>query len=50
MTDTGTVDRDGFTLKWMREGSGIPMLVVGAPIYYQRLLPQAMRDHFELVM
>jgi len=46
---TGVIDRDGFALGFVREGRGIPMLVVGAPRYYRRALPSALRDHFEIV-
>jgi proline iminopeptidase len=49
MTDNGVVDRGGFMLEWVREGKGIPLLVLGSPRYYRRLLPAAMRKHFELV-
>lgn len=49
MPVAGSVDRDGFTLTYVREGSGIPMLVLGAPRYYRRALPAALRDHFEMV-
>ena len=28
--DKGTVDRDGFALEWVREGTGTPMMVLGA--------------------
>lgn len=45
----GSVDRDGFELEFFREGSGIPMLVVAAPNYYRRVLPQSLRDCFEIV-
>src|SRR5262245_38421908 len=46
---TGTVDRDGFQLAWVREGQGIPMLVLGASRFYPRYFPAAMRDHFDMV-
>lgn len=47
--DEGVVERDGFQLKWVREGAGTPMLVIGAQRYYRRAFPEAMRDHFEMV-
>ena len=49
MATFGSVDRDGFTLDWVREGSGIPMLIVGPPRYYQRAYPADLRENFEIV-
>jgi proline iminopeptidase len=46
---SGTVDRDGFKLEWVREGSGLPMMVVGSRSFYPRYFPQRLRDHFEIV-
>lgn len=46
---TGTVDRDGFELGWIREGQGIPMLVLGAARFYAQYFPAAMREHFDMV-
>jgi proline iminopeptidase len=43
------MNRDGFELEIVREGRGIPMLVVGSTLYYRRALPAALRDDFELV-
>lgn len=34
MPVAGSVERDGFRLTYVPEGSGIPMLVLGAPRYY----------------
>src|SRR5215471_17523820 len=49
MSDLGTVDRDGFKLEWTREGTGIPILVLGASRFYARYFPQSLREHFEMV-
>ena len=49
MADTGTVDRDGFMLRWVREGRGIPMMVLGETRVYPRYFPPPMREHFEIV-
>src|SRR5262249_30063267 len=49
MADFGAVDRDGFTLEWAREGSGPPMMVLGARHFYPRYFSQSLRDHFEIV-
>jgi proline iminopeptidase len=47
--DFGTVDRDGFMLEWVREGHGLPMIVLGASHLYARYFPQSLREHFEIV-
>jgi proline iminopeptidase len=49
VADSGTAERDGFKLEWVREGSGIPMVVVGSQQYYRRAFPAALRDNFEIV-
>lgn len=49
MADRGAVNRDGFILDWVREGEGVPMLVLGAHRYYERVFPDAMRSDFEMV-
>jgi proline iminopeptidase len=49
MADRGTVNRDGFGLVWIREGSGPPLMVLGAHRFYRRYFPQSLRDHFEIV-
>ena len=46
---SGTVDCDGFRLKWVREGRGAPMLVLGASRFYARYFPPAMRADFDMV-
>lgn len=46
---SGTLDRDGFVLRWVREGSGIPAIVVGSERFYRRYFPGALRDHFDIV-
>jgi proline iminopeptidase len=49
MADRGIVERDGFELEWVREGSGTPLMVIGAHRFYPRYFPQSLRDHFEIV-
>ena len=49
MADAGIVDRDGFRLEWVREGRGIPMLVLGGRKFYPRYFPEEMRSQFEMV-
>jgi proline iminopeptidase len=46
---TGSVERDGFSLNFVREGHGVPMLVVGSELVYRRAFPEALRDEFEIV-
>lgn len=45
----GTLDRDGFRLRWVREGAGIPMIVIGSERYYRPYFPASLRDHFDVV-
>ncbi len=49
MADSGVVDRDGFELSWIREGEGMPLLVLGSARFYPRYFPAALREHFEIV-
>jgi proline iminopeptidase len=49
VSESGTVDRDGFQLGWCREGRGIPMLVLGAHRFYPQYFPQSLREHFDIV-
>jgi proline iminopeptidase len=49
MAERGVVNRDGFALKWVREGSGIPMLMLGSSAFYPRYYPQSLRERFEVV-
>jgi proline iminopeptidase len=46
--DRGVIERDGFKLTWVREGSGPPLIVVGSAIYYRRVFPNEIRQQFEL--
>lgn len=48
-SNAGAVERDGYCLNWVREGAGIPMLVVGSRRYYPRVFPPSLREHFEIV-
>ena len=48
MADRGTVERDGFELEWVREGSGTPLMVIGARLFYPRYSPMSLRYHFEI--
>ncbi|HWC34669.1 MAG TPA: alpha/beta hydrolase [Mycobacteriales bacterium] len=49
MPARGVIDRDGFRLSWVREGSGIPLLVVGSHRFYARYFPRELRAHFDIL-
>jgi proline iminopeptidase len=49
VTRTGTVEVPGARLSWVAEGSGPTILCIGSPICYRRYVPQALRDHAEIV-
>lgn len=46
---SGTVVRDGWHLHWVREGGGVPLIVIRSVLWYRRYFPQALRDHFDIV-
>jgi proline iminopeptidase len=39
----------GARLSWVAEGSGPTILCIGSPPVYRRMVPQALRDHAEIV-
>lgn len=45
---SGTVRVDGATLRYLMEGSGIPVLVLGSSIYYPRTFSQRLRTTFRM--
>ena len=49
MRDIGVIDRSGFSLRYVVEGSGPTMLVIGSSLYYQRTFSQNLRQHFRMV-
>ena len=49
MACEGVLKVPGATLPYHSEGSGPPILVLSAPVFYARALPEALREHFELV-
>lgn len=44
----GSVQVDGFALRYRVEGGGTPTLVVGSSVYYPRVFSKALRDHLRL--
>src|SRR5262249_30195024 len=48
VADSGTVDRDGFRLGWVREGRGLPLMVLGDTRFYRRYFPSSLRGQFEM--
>jgi pimeloyl-ACP methyl ester carboxylesterase len=50
MSNTGTIDRDGFKLKYRIEGTGRPAFVIGSSLYDSRLLSQNLRKHLRLIV
>jgi proline iminopeptidase len=49
MAVSGSIDRDGFALDFVRDGRGIPLLILGSPPYYQRAFPASLRSSFDVV-
>lgn len=45
----GTVDVDGAQLRWVREGEGPQLLVIGSAVYYPKAFSPTLREHFELI-
>lgn len=44
----GVLVRDGFELKYVTQGQGPEMLVIGSAIYYPRVFSQHLRQHFRM--
>ncbi len=49
--DSGSsfIDRDGVRLRYFREGSGVPAVVIGSSTYYPRAFSRSLRDHLDLI-
>jgi proline iminopeptidase len=43
------IESDGFKLSCIIEGRGFPALVIGSSLYYQRVFPQDLREHLQLI-
>jgi proline iminopeptidase len=49
MDSSGTIEIDGFKLKYRIEGNGPDTLVIGSSIYYPRSFSQELRDSLRLI-
>ena len=45
----GVVSIDGIDFHFIREGSGMPILILGSATYYSRAFSQNLREYFELI-
>ena len=48
-TMEGSIERDGFTLHYIKEGSGEPVLVIGSRLFYQRLFSASIKEKLGFV-
>ena len=48
MKSTGLIEIDGFKLKYLTEGNGPDVLVIGSSVYYPRSFSQNLRNFFRL--
>jgi len=48
MKHTGHIDIDGFTLRYLTEGEGPDVLVIGSSVYYPRSFSQKLRKFLRL--
>ena len=44
-----SIQRDGFKLRYHIEGEGIPVLVCGSAIYYERTFPKDLIDQCQMI-
>lgn len=47
--DSGSVKVGDTQLRWVREGSGLPIFVLGSAVYYPKAFSRHLRNHFQLV-
>lgn len=47
--DAGSIDADGFRLRYRIEGTGLPAIVIGSSVYYPRAFSENLRKHLRLV-
>ncbi len=45
----GYIEKDGFKLRYFIEGKGMPVLVCGSAIYYQRVFPKALLNDYQMI-
>lgn len=48
-SDSGSVDIDGFKLRYQFEGSGVPTIVIGSTVEHPRTFSSNLREHLELI-
>lgn len=46
--EKGTIHREGFELKYVVEGDGLPAIVIGSALYYPRSFSQHLRSHLRM--
>ncbi len=46
---SGIVERDGTSLRFVREGSGLPTVVIGSSAHYPHTFSTTLRDHLDLI-
>lgn len=44
-----SIERDGFKLRYYIEGKGMPVLVIGSAIYYERAFPKNLLNHCQMI-
>ena len=49
-TREGSIERNGFNLKYVREGAGEPVLVIGSRLFYQRLFSPTLKQQLDFVV
>lgn len=47
--DVGILRLNGVDFRYVREGEGPPIVVIGSSTYYPRAFSPALREHFELI-
>jgi proline iminopeptidase len=47
--EAGSIDEDGFRLRYRIEGAGLPAIVIGSSVYYPRAFSENLRKHLRLV-
>lgn len=48
MTEKGLINRQGFQLQYRIEGEGLPAIVIGSALFYERAFSKNLRSHLKL--
>jgi len=48
-SQVGILSWDGVDFRYVREGSGLPIVVIGSSRFYSRAFSPALREHFEMI-